>query len=265
MCILIANNLLAVPTTSTMSEAVELNWASSITHALLSRSVIYYLGWYTVFSLLIASNAERSATTLDVLFLVLLFLFNFASTLATNWLVITVAASYMCMRDQEDIRLSGAGVVLLALAFNGFWGPKLFSFFAYPLLRLDAALVGSALILTQPGTEWYATVVGRPHGHSLLIFGPCSSFHNISLGLLCWVSITKLIRASCVRADILPVALVFAVVILINAGRLYLMALNPEYYTFWHEGFGERLAAWVMTAAVLLISLWGAINLGREG
>jgi hypothetical protein len=52
-------------------------------------------------------------------------------------------------------------------------------------------------------------------------------------------------------------------VIVLNAGRLYLMALSPEHFTYWHDGFGVVIFNWVTTLAVLAISLWGALGTRR--
>ncbi len=168
------------------------------------------------------------------------------------------------MTGRDDRRLQAAAAVLFALAFNGMWGPVIFEVLAIYLLRADAALVGTVLSLTQPGMTWHDTIVGKPDGHSLFIYSPCSSFHNISLGLLCWVAVTKLIRTAWVRADVLVAVGVTAAVIFLNASRLYLMALSPDYFTYWHDGFGGVVFAWVVTFAVVLISLWGAIRVRRK-
>ncbi len=139
----------------------------------------------------------------------------------------------------------------------------LFDFFAFPLLQADAALVGGLSNLTQPGMGWAQTIVGTPEGHSVFIYGPCSSFHNISLGLLCWVTITKLTRTDWIVKDVLVALAVCAIVILFNGTRLYLMALGPDYFTYWHDGFGQHLFSWATVFGVLLMSLCGAICADR--
>jgi hypothetical protein len=182
---------------------------------------------------------------------------------APAWFSTTAVGLFLLLRSEGDQNFKAAGAVLLALAFNGYWGPKLFDIFSYYLLRADAALVGAALHLTQPGMGWQETVIGRPGVHTVLIFDPCSSFHNISLGLLCWISVTKLVRTSWVRGDLATALVVCASVILWNAGRLYLMALSNDHYVYWHEGTGQQLVGWGTTLTVLLISVWGAVR-GEE-
>jgi hypothetical protein len=235
----------------------------ALASTLASKNVFHYLAWYAVFSLLLAADREQPAGRLDVMLVLSAATLNLLPAHSGVWLSMTLAALYVLVRHRDDGNLAAAAAVLLALAVNGYWGPRFLDYFAFYLLRADAALVGSVLTATQPGMEWKDTIIGRPGGHSVFIYAPCSSFHNISLGLLCWVSITKIVRTSWIRSDLFVGLFVCAAVIALNATRLYLMALSPEYFQYWHLGTGEQLVAWGTTAAVLLISLWGAVCLGR--
>lgn len=260
-CILLANQVLSFPTHMTSAGTLEM-----LADSLVSKSVFYYFGWYVVFSLLRETNPEQPVGALDVALAVPALLINFlGAPVAASWLSASAVALFLIVRSGSDKKLEAAAIVLVALVVNGYWGPKLFDIFAYYLLRADAALVGLALSLTQPGMSWQETIVGRPGEHSVLIFNPCSSFHNISLGLLCWVSLTKFVRTSWVRGDLAVALAVCGSVVLWNASRLYLMALSSEHYTYWHEGFGGQIVAWGTTMTVLLISLWGAFRPGNRG
>ena len=256
-CILLANQIFRIPTASLTG------LAEALLPSLLGKSVFYYLGWYAVISLLLESDRNVHASGVDIAFALFATVLNFLPAASVTWVSATVLAGFLLATSRGDRKIKAAAVVMLALAFNGLWAPAVFEILAIYLLRADAALVGTVLSFTQPGMTWHDTIVGRPDGHSLFIYSPCSSFHNISLGLLCWVTVTKLLRTAWVRADILVAAGVSAAVIFLNASRLYLMALSPEYFAYWHDGFGEVMFAWATTFTVLLISLWGAIGLGR--
>lgn len=234
----------------------------AIAHTLASKNVFHYLAWYAVFSLLLSADRGRPATALDIAVVFSAALLNALPFHLGTWLSATLVGLYLLVRP-HDARLAAAAAVLLALAFNGYWGPRVFDFLAYYILRADAVFVGTLLSLTQPGMGWEGTIVGNPEGHRVFIYSPCSSFHNISLGLLCWVSLTKLVRVSWVPADFAVALLVCAAVVALNATRLYLMALSPGHYSYWHGGTGEHFIAWVTTAVVLLISLWGAVRVGK--
>jgi exosortase/archaeosortase family protein len=115
-------------------------------------------------------------------------------------------------------------------------------------------------MISWPEVIWNANIIGTQNGHSIIVYASCSSLHNISLGLLCWVSIKSLVRTHWQRADVGIGLLVCAVVVLLNVSRLYLTALSPEQYAYWHGGFGEEIYLWATTLIVLLISLWGALR-----
>jgi hypothetical protein len=257
-CILLVNDILFL-SASAPGAPIE-----ALVHALGSKNVFHYLAWYAVFSLLLAADRGRPATTLDVALVLFAASLNALPAHLGVWLSMTLSGLYLITMFRSDAKLAAAATVLLALAINGYWAPRIFAFFAYYLLRADAALVGTALSLTQPGMSWEGTIIGNLQGHSVFIYSPCSSFHNISLGLLCWVSLTKLVRTFWVPADLVVALLICVVVITLNATRLYLMAQSPEHYIYWHVGMGEQLVAWMTTAIVLVLSLWGAVHLGAE-
>jgi hypothetical protein len=232
--------------------------------SLLSRSVFFYLAWYVVITLILASEPDQPASRSDMLMVLAVSSLNLVPIIASSWLATTSLGALLLVTHRDDRKLQAAAAVLLALAFNGYWGPKIFNIFGYYILRADAILVGAALAATQPGMEWHETIVGRPDGHSVLIYSPCSSFHNISLGLLCWVSITKLVRPTWVPADLAVAMAACTAVVLFNATRLYLMALSSDHYAYWHGGPGEQLISLATTMVVLAICLWGALRLGRS-
>ena len=195
--VLVANQLFAIPAGSATA------FIDAIVTGFASRSIFYYLAWFAVFRLLFESNSRAQATRADVVFALVIIALNFLPATSVAWASTTALGVFLLVNQRADRKFQAAAVILLALAFNGLWGPMLFDFFAFPLLRADAALVGGLLNLTQPGMGWAQTIVGTPDGHSVFIYGPCSSFHNISLGLLCWVTITKLTRTDWVVKDVL--------------------------------------------------------------
>jgi len=254
---LLCQQLFAVPAASLEAYLGELQ-----SH-LASKSIFTYVAWVAVFSLIADSARQAPARTSDVILLLAVIASGVLTARSVPWLAMTASAAYFIVRDRTDIKLSAAGAVMLALALNGFWGPRLFEFFAYYLLQADAALVGAALSATHTGVQWSETIIGASNEHSIIVYGPCSSFHNISLGLLCWVALTKLARPRWVKADIFVGLAVVATVIALNASRLYLMALGAESFEYWHVGTGQQIFAWATTLSVLVISFYGALRVGR--
>lgn len=251
-CLLFLNDLIRVPPASGL--------AAGLLESLSLKSAFYYLAWFVVVRLLSEASHERRAGLGDVALALAIAATNVISARSVPSLGATALGVYLLVASGGDRKLQAAAAVLIALAFNGLWGPVLFDLIAPPLLLADAAFVGTLLAATQPGMSWDQTVVGTLGGHSVLVYGPCSSFHNISLGLLCWVAVTKLVRTAWVPKDVAFAAAVVAAVIVLNASRLYLMALSPAQFAYWHEGFGASLFGWVAAAVALAISLWGAVG-----
>jgi hypothetical protein len=233
-----------------------------LARSLASRSVFHYLGWYVVFQLILSAGSRQAASPHDIAFALVAALVPFIPAYSPPWLSLTATAVYLWATSRSEPKLRAAGVVLLALAFNGFWGPKLFEALAFPLLAADTALVGGLLSLLHSGYSWHGTVI-ETEGHGIAMLGPCSSFHNISLGLLCWIAITKLKRPDWAPGDAWAAALVVVAVVLLNTARVYLMALSTEMYAYWHTGFGADIFALVTSAAVISISVWGALRRAR--
>ena len=211
------------------------------------------------FRLLADSGPPQPTSRLDIAFGLVASLIPFLPAASFAWISITAVGLYLLFTSPRESKTRAAGIVLLALSFNGLWGPQFFDFFAFPLLRADTALVGAALSLTQPGISWHDTLIASPE-HSIVVYGPCSSFHNISLSLLCWVALTKLVRPAWAPGDALVAFLVCAAVVVLNTTRLYIMALGPSQFAYWHTGFGADLFAWTTPAVVIAVSLWGALR-----
>ena len=143
------------------------------------------------------------------------------------------------------------------------WGHIFFHLVEFPLLRVEAAVVGTLLDTVRPGTVWQDNVVTAPSGFGIMIINSCSSFHNLSLALLCWVSVSRLRHQDWRGRDFLFAGVVGVTMILFNIARLCLMGWNIDLYHYWHDGVGAEMFAVGASLTVLLISLYGARRAGR--
>jgi exosortase/archaeosortase family protein len=254
-CILLANHIFFVEPVQSAPQIIE------ALPQLATKSIFFYLAWFVVFQLLAGTPSERPASRLDLAIGFAVCLVNFMPGKMSAGIPVTILAAYLLASSGGDERIKAAAAVLLGLALNGLWGPKVLELFAYYLVRVDAALVGVALMLTHSDIVWNDNIVGVANGHRIIVYASCSSLHNISLGLLCWVSLKSLVRSYWLRSDVWIGLLVCVVVVALNVGRLYLTALSPEQYAYWHEGSGQEVFVWVTTLVVLSISLWGAYRI----
>jgi len=226
-------------------------------------TALHVLAWFAVIRLLYLDDRKAKATAFDYSVIIALGLLNL---LPAQRVTLTVAALFAAYVFWTADRLStprAAATVLWALFVQAIVGPLIFSFFRFDLLRADAALVGLLLDATQMGLfHWHDNII-ETTGHSLEVYGPCSSFHNISLAALCWITVTKLHRTNWIATDFLFGAAACAAMIIMNATRLYLMAQNFASYRYWHDETGAQIFALTATGVIVLISLWGAL-LGNQ-
>ncbi len=152
----------------------------------------------------------------------------------------------------------------MALCVQALWGPIFFSLFAFDLLRADAAIVGAALDATRSGYTWHDNIISSSQGHEIAVYSACSSFHNVSLAVLCWVSLTKLSRPNWIPTDFLFGAVTCATMIAVNAARLYVAALSYSAYEYWHMGFGAHIFQTGVSLVIVLIALWGSSMRDRQ-
>lgn len=227
-------------------------------------SAFQLLAWFAVFRLLVRDPSTVAAAYQDIAVFgtlgianVVLGAINVMPTQRVIWIVATLAAIYIFLTSAKQSYARAAATVLLALCAQSLWGPLFFSLFALDLLRGDAILVGTILDATRSGFTWHDNIIAT-QGHTIEIYAACSSFHNVSLALLCWVTLTKLSRPTWVSSDFIFGAAVCVVMIVANVTRLYVEALNHASWDYWHNGFGTHIYQVGVSVTILLISLWGS-------
>jgi hypothetical protein len=220
--------------------------------------VFQYMAWYAIFRLLGASNAVEPARRRDVLIITTVCLLVFLPTSRMIWVAAAGVAVYLLIWSRGDPSMRAAGIVLAALSVQEFWGHILFQLVAMPLLRAETAVVGTMLQLTRVGTVWYDNVITMANGHGIILYPYCSSFHNVSLALLCWVTLTKLRYLNWRGHDFVVAGLAVGAMILLNTARLYLMALDIDSYHFWHDGAGFEIFEVGASLSVILLTLYGS-------
>jgi hypothetical protein len=248
--ILLANQLLRI-----IKASAPTTLPDTIT-SLLSVSVFQCLAWYVVFQLLGASERTRIAPNRDWVVGLGSCMMVFIPTHGSVWIAATMIGVYLILTPDGDRKLRSAGIVLLALSIQGSWGSLLFEVIASPLLRAETAVVGSILQTMQSGTSWQDNMITAKSGWGIVIYPYCSSFHNVSLALLCWVTISRLASDTWHGRDYAVAGLIAAAMIAMNMTRLALMSVNQSFYYYWHDGTGNPIFAMTTTLFVLLASLF---------
>jgi Transmembrane exosortase (Exosortase_EpsH) len=238
----------------------ELSSASfgNIVSQLCAVGIFQYMAWYAIFRLLGSSDPRRLAGWQDVLIVTALCLLVFLPTSRTIWVAATGIAVYLCLFYYGDLKLRAAGTVLAALSVQELWGHVFYNLVAFHLLRAEAAVVGAMLEFSRPGTVWQDNVITGPSGFGIVIYTGCSSFHNVSVALLCWVTISRLRDQNWRARDFVMGGVIGASMVLLNLARLYLMGWNIDLYNWWHHGFGADIFGVGASLTILLLSLYGS-------
>jgi len=144
-------------------------------------------------------------------------------------------------------------VILLAATVPMLWSRLVFDLFANFILGVDAALVGWML-----GTHRSGTIVEfADHSGTLAIFPSCSSLANVSLALLCWVTISAYVRHEWRVQDIFWCLLACSSVVAVNVIRISLMGLSSAHYQMLHAPLAESVLNIIILVLIFAISVLG--------
>lgn len=172
---------------------------------------------------------------------------------AASWLALTILSLYVLIFGQPGDSLRRGAIVLLAVTVPMLWSRLIFNLFAKFVLEIDATLVAWMLGTHRTGN----LVEFADHSGSLAIFPACSSLANVSLALLCWVTVSQFARHKWSSRDIFWCLLACFSVVAVNVLRISLMGVNASFYTMLHGSISESLLSIVMLGLVLSISLAG--------
>jgi exosortase/archaeosortase family protein len=223
-----------------------------------ATGIFQYMAWFAIFRLLWASDPRSLAVRRDLLVTAALCLLVLLPTSRMIWIAALGVALYLVFFNGDEPKLRAAGTVLAGLSVQEFWGHLFFKLVSLPLLRAETAAVGTMLQVARPGTVWQENVITGPDGYGIVIYGGCSSFHNLSLAMLCWLTVSRLRHQNWRRRDFLIGGAVCGTIIVFNLIRLFLMAWDEDLFRYWHDGTGAEIFAIGASVTILLISLCGA-------
>jgi exosortase/archaeosortase family protein len=214
--------------------------------------IVLFACFAGIWLLFVAEREEIRAADLavGVLFLVLVAL----PMSPLSWVAVTGLALYILVFAKGGSARRRGAVILLALTIPMLWAALVMQLFSGPILGVDAFLAASLL-----GTERTGNVLAFGDGSGLLEVTPaCSSFDNLMLGFLCFVTITQWADHRYRAIDLLWALLACLSVIAVNVIRIALTGLSPSNYAALHAPFPEAVAGNIILAMVVGFSLVSA-------
>lgn len=217
-------------------------------------ALVLVFAWLGVFSLTHHLQHGQSTGPMGAAAL----LISLTCLLSGGLLYVSVAAYAACLsyRYPECPAARNAAFLLLAIVANQALAPLVYSLMGNELNTLDAFLVEE---LFSPGIARDGTTLFRDNGHAIKILPECSSFYNISQGLLFWATTAAIRNRPLGRTDFLVGLSTAALLFGINFTRLYFLSLNHDAYIYWHNEYGRRIYAYIFAAGMVslpLMRLW---------
>jgi hypothetical protein len=171
---------------------------------------------------------------------------------ALSWIAVTGLAIYVLLSADAATLRRGA-FVLLAVTVPMFWSPMLFHLFANYILAADALLVSWLLGTHRTGN----LVEFADQSGQLVIFPLCSSLTNVSLALLCWVTLSQLVSHKKSGYDFLWCLFACAAVVAVNVTRMAIMGISQWHYVTFHNEWAEAGANVIILGLIIGICALG--------
>ena len=169
-----------------------------------------------------------------------------------SWLAVSALSLYIVLSTNVDSSRRGA-FILLATTVPMLWSRLLFRFFANLILQIDASLVSWLL-----GTHRTGDIVDFADGSGVLVILPgCSSLANVSLAILCWVTVSQLADHKRCAYDLFWCLMACISVMAVNVTRISLMGLSPWHYAMIHGSWGDLVGNVITLALIVGFSVFG--------
>lgn len=204
-------------------------------------------------SLILAAARERTMLTgADIAVLLLSALAWFVPEQHGVYLATTVAGAWLLVKGRSAARWAEIGQIWLALSFYELWGKLVFKLAYQAIEVVEVGLLYRIGRLFYGGLGVDGASLNVRDDWSIVILEGCSSFHNLSLAVLIWLSILKIARHPADAPAFRALGVSACSVVAINIARILAMLPSREAYLFWHDGTGSAVVALGSVAAAIL-------------
>lgn len=228
---------------------------------LLSGAGVGLVIWIiTIWSLvtLCRTNISTSFTRIDGTLFTVVALMLLVPSATLAWFACAILALWGYYRTPGNPVARSVLLIFIAMAARSPITTLLLSTSAQTFLHIDTWLVTAVLAPTSIEVLQVGNIIIGEDGHKLAVMTGCSSFTNVSIGLLVWFAISQATEHRISSRAALAGCAVTVAIIAINAGRLGLMAINEELYVFFHDEYGKDLFELLLAAATLTLTFYGS-------
>jgi hypothetical protein len=244
----LANGLVGrLYSTSNFDDWTGVGWSLDI-------NAIVLFACFAGLSAIFSNNDREQIRSTDLVVALIFVIFVALPIFALSWVAVTGLSLYILLFANGNPGRKRGAVILLALTVPMLWSQMLFRFFAKLILDIDALLVASLL-----RTDRIGNMVSFADGSGHMVVLPaCSSLTNMSLGFLCWVSITQWAEHRWSAVDVVWSLLVCLSVVAVNVTRISLAGLSHWHYEVFHSELGNVVANFIMLCLMIGFSVLGA-------
>jgi hypothetical protein len=163
-----------------------------------------------------------------------------------SWFAVTALGLYLVASTDSPATRRGA-LIMVATSVPMLWSRLLFQFFADLILQVDASLVSWLLHTHRSGD-----IVDFADGSGVLVILPaCSSLANVSLALLCWVTVSQSVGHKRSADDLLWCLMACISVVAVNVTRMSFMGWSQWHYATFHSPWGAAVANMTILALIV--------------
>ena len=203
---------------------------------------------------LVLRTGEEKVKAIDLFIGAIVVALTAAPVPKLSWVALTLSSIYISRASPAGSVMQRGSLICLALTAPMAWGPTLMHAYFEPFQRIDALFVSAIT-----GTDRLGSLVQLADGSGyLLIAQGCSSFHNVSLAMLGWVTVSQFVGTNHgIYQQLRWCLLAGAAVLTVNVVRISLIALHPSYYDLLHGPIGETVANWISFGLIAGICYFG--------
>jgi hypothetical protein len=224
-----------------------------------------FIVWFSViiaFSLIFKGTVNYTVTGVDKAVCFIFMLICLLPSALICWCSLSLLCLYLSYRRRENTVLQAGFILLAVVAIRIPLIQFCMSVFSSALLGIDAFFVAQLLSIFMDTVSFNGNIVYTKNEYSLAIMTGCSSFDNMSLALLLWLTLVCThcslgLKKRFTHAFILAVIIIFT-----NTVRLSLMAWQENFYEFFHANSGLMLIEITLLMTAVIMALYSNKNTG---